>query len=291
MIRERIEDRHGCHSRRCLLLLPEKDPPRHLVVVLHGCGGTSSWMAVETALERHASAAGVALAFPEATRADMSRPCHFLNNPPCWDDGADRPRPKPAPASDDAAWLCGLTDGLRNRFGIERQPVLAGFSNGAGMIAAAIVHGGERFGGAAFVCGYPRRPLLAPVPLVPSLFLMGAVDPLVPWQGGRTVLPWHPDAIEVPPLADRIGQWAAAMGAGEARPSDQPHPHWEEWIHTVTRDEPVVTVRRIAGLGHHWPGGRGQWNDPASGPRRDDIDAATIIFDHFGMRASARSMV
>lgn len=291
MIRERIEERHGCHSRRCLLLLPEHEPPRHLLLVLHGCGGTASWMAVETALESHASDAGVALAFPEATRADMSRPSHFLNNPPCWDDGAERPRPKPAPSSDDAAWICGLTARLRKRLGISRPPVLAGFSNGAGMIAAAIVHSGERFGGAAFVCGYPRRPPLAPVSSVTSLFLMGAVDPLVPWEGGRTVLPWHPDAIEVPAISDRIGQWAASMGAGEGKMSDNTHPDWFEWSHAGPCGKPVVTVRRISGLGHHWPGGKGQWSDPASGPRRDDIDAAAVILDHFGMRASGGAAV
>lgn len=284
MIRERIEEQHGGYPRRCLLLLPENAPARHLLLVLHGCGGTASWMAVETAMEAHASAAGVVLAFPEATRADMSRPSHFLNNPPCWDDGAQRPRPKPAPASDDASWLCGLADRLRNRFGIEPLPVIAGFSNGAGMIAAAIVHGGERFGGAAFVCGYPRRPPLAPLAHVRSLFLMGAVDPLVPWEGGRTVLPWHPDAIEVPPMAERIGQWAAAVGAGEARTSGHDHVDWQEWIHPGPRGESTVTVRRIVGLGHHWPGGRGQWTDAASGSRRDDIDAAAVIFDHFGMK-------
>lgn len=284
MIRERIEERHGGYPRRCLLLLPDNAPARHLLLVLHGCGGTASWMAVETNMEAHASAAGVVLAFPEATRADMSRPSHFLNNPPCWDDGAERPRPKPAPASDDAAWLCGLTDRLRNRFGMNQLPILVGFSNGAGMIAAAIVHGGERFGGAAFVCGYPRRPPLAPLAPVRSLFLMGAVDPLVPWEGGRTVLPWHPDAIEVPPMAERIGQWAAAVGAGETRSSGHENSHWQEWTHSGPRGEPTVTVRSITALGHHWPGGRGQWNDPASGSRRDDIDAAAVIFDHFGMR-------
>ena len=284
MIRERIEERHGGHDRRCLLFLPDKAPARNLLLVLHGCGGTASWMAVETAMEAQAAAAGIVMAFPEATRADMGRPSHFLNNPPCWDDGAERPRPKPAPASDDAAWLCGLADRLRNRFGIDRLPVLAGFSNGAGMIAAAIVHGGERFGGAAFVCGYPRRPPAGKIHPVRSLFLMGAVDPLVPWEGGRAVLPWHPDPIVVPPMAERIGQWATASGAGEARPSCRQHSDWEEWTHAGPESESMVTVRRIARLGHHWPGGGGQWNDPASGSRRDDINAAAIIFDHFGMK-------
>jgi len=284
MIRERIEERHGGYPRRCLLLSPDSAPARHLLLVLHGCGGTASWMAVETSMEAHAQAAGVVLAFPEATRADMSSPAHFLNNPPCWDDGALRPRPKPAPDSDDASWLCGLTDRLRNRFGIERMPMLAGFSNGAGMIAAAIVHGGERFGGAAFVCGYPRRPPPAPLAPVRSLFLLGAMDPLVPWEGGRTVLPWHPDAIEVPPMEERIAQWAAAVGAGEARTSGCDHYAWREWIHAGPRGEPTVTVRRIAGLGHHWPGGRGQWTDSAGGSRRDDIDAAAVIFEHFGIQ-------
>lgn len=287
MIRERIEETHAGHARRCLLLVPEHRPPRSLVMVLHGCGGTGSWMAVETGMESRANAAGAALAFPEATRADMRRPVHFLDNPPCWDDGADRPRPKPVSGSDDAGWLHGLSARLRSRLGIASEPFLAGFSNGAGMVAAAIARGGERFAGAAFVCGYPRKPSMAPVPAVRCLFLLGAADPLVPWEGGRPVLPWHPDPIEVPPLRERLGQWAEAMGAKGAPTPGMPHPRWDEWTHEGHAGESVLTVRRIAGLGHHWPGGRGQWADPASGPRLGDLDASAIIFSHFGLDSTS----
>ena len=73
MIRQRLESYYGHWPRRCLLQIPQAAPVRDLLMVLHGCGGTASWMAVETALEILAEATGLALAFPEATRADMDR--------------------------------------------------------------------------------------------------------------------------------------------------------------------------------------------------------------------------
>lgn len=285
MIRERIQERHGPHERRCLLLLPEGGQADRLIIVLHGCGGTASWMAVETALEERAREAGIALAFPEATRANMNSPAHFMANPPCWEDGAERHLPKPAPGADDSGWITSLAGRLSARLGLRRLPVLAGFSNGAGMIAAAIVRGGAEFGGAAFVCGYPRRPPPGRIAPVPSLFLMGGADPLVPWEGGSAVLPWHPDPIFVPAIGERAGQWAAAMGARAGETSFHSHPDWDEWIHAGAQGHALVTVRRVRGLGHHWPGGRGQWSDPASGNRRDDLAASEMILEHFGLLA------
>ena len=285
MIRQRLESQYGQWPRRCLLQIPQAAPVRDLLMVLHGCGGTASWMAVETALEIHAEVTGLALAFPEATRADMTRPAHFMNNAPCWDDGANRPQPKPANNADDAAWICQLSRDLVKQFGLSRPPYLAGFSNGAGMIAATIEHGAAPFSGAAYVCGYPRRDPVAAVMPVPSLFLMGEVDPLVPWGGGDVVLPWHPDFIAVPDISTRILRWAHAMGAKSSAEAPSSAGPWRSWRYGDIETSAGVEVRLIQGLGHHWPGGRGQWTDPRSGARRDDIDAGAIILDYFGLGA------
>lgn len=288
MIRQRLDCHYGDWGRRCLVLVPDTAPVRDLLLVLHGCGGTASWMAVETALETHAGSAGLALAFPEATRADMARPAHFMNNAPCWDDGADRPRPKPAPGAHDAQWLSKLSHDLIEQFALSRPPFLAGFSNGAGMIAAAIEHGAMPFSGAAYVCGYPRRDPVAPIMPVPSLFLMGELDPLVPWGGGNVVLPWHPDSIPVPDMSTRISRWAGAMGAAGAVELESPDGPWRVWRYGDSKTTKRVEVRLIQGLGHHWPGGRGQWTDPRSGARRDDIDAGAIILGYFGLGSGGR---
>jgi len=287
MIRQRLECHHGLWPRRCLLQIPQTVPVRDLLIVLHGCGGTASWMAVETALETLAESTGLALAFPEATRADMTRPAHFMSNAPCWDDGANRPQPKPAHDADDAAWLCQLSLDLIEQFKLSRPPFLAGFSNGAGMIAAVIEYGAMPFSGAAYVCGYPRRDPINKVMPVPSLFLMGEQDPLVPWGGGDVVLPWHSDSIFVPDISTRISRWAEAMGSTHSSEVMSPSGPWRAWRHGDIKTAKRVEVRLVNGLGHHWPGGRGQWTDPRSGARRDDIDAGAIILDYFGLGTAA----
>src|SRR5207253_1759484 len=90
---------------------------------------------------------------------------------------------------------------------------------------------------------------------LPTLLLLGAADPLVPLEGGTVRSPWG-RREERPAISETVERWRRALGATP------------------------FEVRVLAGLGHHWPGGRGQLSRRLFGPPRADLHANEMIW-HF----------
>lgn len=275
MRRDRMEEAHGPHSRRCLVSRPADGRSHGLVVVLHGAGATAAWMFQEVGLEEWAGQQGVVLAFPEATRARMDRPPHVLDNTPCWEDGSTRRMPRPAEGADDINWMGGLIGRLADE---GRLPViLAGFSNGASMALRLAASGFRHLEGVLAIGGYPRAELPARVPPVKTVFLHGLLDPIVPPGGGWVKTPWQPEGYAIPSMSEAVANWARLMGAGnsesfrsieheEIRFRDNGGADWCRWL-------------MLDRLGHHWPGGKGQWESESMGPRLNDgpVNAKDIL--------------
>jgi polyhydroxybutyrate depolymerase len=144
------------------------------------------------------------------------------------------------------------------------------------------VESSEKIAGIAPVAGHywpaattPRRP-------VPTLFLIGDRDPLVPLHGGRIDTPWG-RGVEKPAVGESLRRWSERLG-GPKEP-------------TEVRDDDGVTVERfgdwleawtVAGLGHHWPGGRGELNPRIAGPPSDRVNATEVIWQFFAVQIRKR---
>jgi len=275
MRRERFEETHGPHSRRCLVSRPVDGQSNGLVVVLHGAGATAAWMFQEVGLEEWAGQRGIILAFPEATRSRMDRPPHLLDNTPCWEDGSTRRLPRPAEGADDIGWLNGLIGRL-----LENRPVpvvLAGFSNGASMALRLAASGLASLRGVLAIGGYPRAELPAEISPIKTVFLHGRLDPIVPPGGGWVKTPWQPEGYAIPPMSEAVGTWARLMGAGHRErtlSSEFEETHFSD-ISSIVWCRWLMLDR----LGHHWPGGKGQWESDAMGPRLNDgpVDVKMIL--------------
>lgn len=240
------------------------------VVLLHGAGGTAAWAAHETRFDGAAARFGFVAAYPDAVPLRPLDPPAFLSNPPVWNDGSDRwPRPSPP---DDVAYLNAVLDDLIGT-GVDAARIhIAGFSNGAAMAFRFAAEMGERVASLIAVAGYCHA--RAAVKPVPTAYLIGGDDPLVPLSGGSVASPWTRRVEDKPPVAEVLARWAVLMGCA-ARPTSVRE---RDGVSVAEYAGPVaLTAVTVAGLGHHWPGGRGQLKRKLAGPPSDRFDANRFI--------------
>lgn len=267
----------GGAPRRFLLDVPPR--PRALVVFLHGKGSTAEWADGETAWSSCARKEGFALALPEALPPRPDQPPRFLGNPPQWNDGSVfRPDDNSAQL-DDISYLTAVVDEALSRSGVVPEKVfMAGFSNGAGMTFRYAAQRADRVAAIAPIAGlcwianpHPSRP-------VPTLYMVGSADPLVPLRGGSLRSPWTDRLVLRPPVSETLDTWARAIGCDNS-------PRFESATATVRMDiyPGPVTFRSVTieGLGHHWPGGKGQLNQRIAGPPSDTLNATEFVWEFF----------
>jgi polyhydroxybutyrate depolymerase len=220
-------------------------------MMLHGAGGNADFAADETGWSRLADAAGFAVVYPEGVPAKPNKTPKFLTNPQEWNDGSGRGR------QDDVGFLLVILDHLGDRIDPIRVYV-TGFSNGAGMAFRFAAEHADRVAAIAPVAGHcwvadpkPSRP-------VPTFYLIGDSDPLVPLHGGTARTPWG-RVDGRPAVADTLHRWGKAIG----------QPPGSDFF----------PVRIIPGHGHHWPGGKALLGKRLGGPTASKVDATAEIWE------------
>ena len=250
-----------------------------LVVFLPGTGGTAEWAADECRLPFFAALNGFSLVVAEALPPDPSRPPKFLTNPTRWNDGSLPAVSEMETINDDVDFLTVVIRDALERTGADAARVyLSGFSNGAGMTFRFAAERAELLAGIAPVAGLcwannpkPSRP-------VPTIYLIGDADPLVPLRGGAVRVPWGNRLITRPPAT--LAHWATANGC-DAIPTYIPGDPLTIETYSHPAQVPFQSVA-IAGQGHHWPGGKGQLHPRIGGAIADAApDANRMIWDFF----------
>ncbi|MBX9580742.1 MAG: hypothetical protein K2X87_10580 [Gemmataceae bacterium] len=260
------------------------NPP--LVVFLHGTGGTAEWADDETGWSALAGREGFALALPEGLPPDPARPPKFLTNPRRWNDGRRAEGEDgasvnlPPSRADDVGFLRAVIDDAISRSQADPGRVyLSGFSNGAGMAFRAAAGLADRLAAVAPVAGYHRVPEgERPSRPVPTLYAIGSVDPLVLPRGGEVRNPWEHRLVRRPPVVEGLDRWAGLIGCRTPPELVADADGLREEAYPGPVPFRVVTV---AGLGHHWPGGRGRLNHRLAGPPSDRWDATARVWEWF----------
>lgn len=239
---------------------------------LHGTGGVAEWVESETHLAAFARTAGFALAVPAGLPPRPHKPAGFLSNPNRWNDGSTTMRDPHHSTTDDVAFLDSVFDDLvSNRRADPHRLCLVGFSNGAGMAFRFAAEGHTRLAAMVGVAGHCWiDPTHLPRP-VPTLYLIGDRDPLVPVNGGEVRIPWGNRVVTRPPISQSLSKWAIANGC-EPNPVESVGEH-DVTIWDYTTNDPKMEMRAaiIPGLGHHWPGGEGQLNPRLGGPKKSIV--------------------
>jgi len=273
--------RHDDRPRRYLLHLPAgraDGVALPAVVVLHGTGGTASWTLGETGWGEKADREGFLAVLPEGLRPDLSKPPHFLDNPQVWNDGSPKLVPH-EPEADDVGFLDAVLDDVNGVHPIDLRRVYAtGFSNGAGMAFRLGAERSRRYAALAPVAGHcwladarPERP-------IPTLVLAGGADPLCPVAGGEIRSPWG-GRTHRPALAETLRRWAVALGLPPEPAEERDESDSRTLAYRAGGTE--LTARIVPGLGHHWPGGRGQFNPRMAGPPSDRLNGNDVIWEFF----------
>jgi len=274
---ERITLEVDCARREYLLFSPfQSGLP--LVLFLHGTGATAEWADRETGWSQLAASAGFNLAVPEALRPHPDAPPRFLSNPQRWNDGSPTAGNHPV-RPDDVAFLARVIDDVQAKIGIDAARVyLTGFSNGAAMAFRAASALSSRIAAVAPVAGYCWATSTEAARPVPTFYLIGGVDPLVPLRGGEVRSPWQHRYLHRPPVAESLERWARWLRCNTTPKtlSDRDGVRLEEYPGAVP-----LRVMTIEGLGHHWPDGRGDFNERIAGPPSNRVNATELIWEFF----------
>lgn len=264
--------------RRTYLLFRSKEPRSPLVVFLHGTGATAAWADDETGWARLAARAGFVLAVPEALRPDPDNPPKFLTNPQRWNDGSPTAGTNGRKV-DDVAFLASVIEDAQTRAGADPARIfVSGFSNGAAMVFRMAAEMANRITAVAPVAGYCWVPNPKPARPVPTLYLIGSLDPLVPLRGGEVRSPWQHRYVRRPPVAESLEGWAKALGCTSIPLTESDN----DGVRIDVFPGPVpFRAITIEGLGHHWPGGKGGFNPRIAGPSSDRVDGTELVWDFF----------
>lgn len=269
----------GGIERHYLLHVPERHSGSlAAILMLHGAGGSAAWARDETRWNETADKHSFAVAYPDGLAVDPSKPSGFLDNPRVWNAGAG-PGLVVNRGPDDVAFLAAVIADLPRQAPIDPNRVFTtGFSNGAAMSFQFASQRPDLVTAIAPVAGFCPR--VAPVARpVPTLYIVGDSDPLVPIHGGEVVSPWSGKIDVRPPLAESLSRWATALGVEQ-----QPIESRER--DGVRVDEYAANFRvvTIAELGHHWPGGRGRLLRRLAGKPSNRVYANEMIWDFFRSR-------
>jgi polyhydroxybutyrate depolymerase len=270
-------------------------PP--LLMALHGSGMDGRGMAWFTGLAKRGPAAGITTVFPDGWK------------------GAWHPARPPAsePELDDARFLAELATHLEGLGAARSWPVfLAGISQGAWYAEHVARNGLLPVTGLFLVAGtaleWSRR--MVPVPQLRAgmVLVMGTSDPTSPYTGGRLTrrgISGHilkrravrhgelPGEDIVAGAEDVVGDWTVGNGimvGGITATGSIVRPSIEE-LPIAPGDLPVtrkawtgpgchpVTLYRIDGGGHGWPGGPQFMPARVIGPVARHLDATGLLLD------------
>ena len=262
------------------------DNPPPLVLLFHGAGGDGQIALRKDGWAEKADAEGFVVVAPTGLPARPRLEANFATNPRVWNSGQLNPR-GPRAAIDDVAYAKRLLDELQERAPYDRQRVfLAGHSNGGSMAMKLGAELSERFLAVGTVAGLiaveapqPKRPL-------PTLYILGTKDPLMPLEGGEVRLPWT--TRQNPPVREGLEKWAASLGCKTSSETVSEKDGVRKVVYPSTSDGPTLTVLYLEGHGHQWPGAKVIRRSTAGGPVNTTLDATDTIWQFFKSQAAAK---
>ena len=248
--------------------------PAPLVLVFHGGGGTGPGTERLTRFTALADREGFLVAFPEGVEKN-------------WNDGREFTGSRAhRDHVDDVAFVTALIDAIGHAHAVDPRRVYAtGISNGGIFSHYLAAHLSARIAAIAPVVGGiadPPEAWLRPEQPVSVLMLQGTRDPLVPYHGGAVAF----DRGKIIDTEEAARRWAALNGGRE--PVREPLPADGKdrcgglrTIYPGGRDGSEVTLVRLDGGGHTWPGGAQYLPELLIGRVCRDFDATVLIWDFF----------
>ncbi len=277
-----VQLEHGGVERVATVVLPPAYEPGKklpLVLTFHGAGGSGERMLNQNGWAAKARSEGFIAVAPDGFVVNRRLAANFLINPRVWNSGQLRAG-SPRTEIDDVAFVLALLDELQEKVGFREDRVFAtGHSNGAGMSFRLATEAAERVRAIAPVAGLMAVDQPKPARPVPTLYVIGDADPLLPLAGGESQLPWG--RRTTPPVSEYLGTWAVAIGCqAEGQVVDETE-HLRTTVYRAANNGPTLTWITIQGQGHSWPGGDADLPARRMGPRSTALDATDRVWEFF----------
>ena len=258
---------------------PRLDPAAPLVIVLHGSGEDGYTHLVLNGWIEESESAGFAVAAPDGLALDPDQPANLLTNPTFWNAEqpylTDRRR-----AIDDLAFFDALLDDIAARTTIDPKRIfVTGHSGGAGMAFRLAAQRSERFAGMAAVASPCWQNDPRPAKAVPSLFIVGTLDPIVPSGGGNQNILWLQRTT--PPVSEILAKWGTALGCTGETLETRANGLRTIEFRDCALGAPFEAIL-VEGHGHRWPGGgTPMFPEFLIGPTTNHFDATAAIWQFF----------
>jgi polyhydroxybutyrate depolymerase len=277
-----LELRHAGRDRHAVVQTPEgvTGGRRPLVLLLHGAGGSGTGILDDDGWASLADEKDFVVVAPDGLPVAQNAPASFLVNPRVWNSGQFHDMPARTQV-DDVAFLTALLEAVAERVPYDRRRVfVVGHSNGSSMALRLAAERPDLITAIAGVAGYAAVEKPADSRPVPTLHLVGTVDPLLPLAGGNAPTPWKQNRT-TPNLDENYAAWAVSNGCA-ASPVVEASPH--DGVERRVYPGPAgtrVEEWRLVGHGHAWPGARQRLPERLIGPVTSELDATRAIWEFF----------
>lgn len=279
---ERVK--HEGIQRTYHIYLPEgfnRQKSLPLVLALHGGGGTVRQFDQKLSqgqFKTIANQRGVILVFPDG----MNRQ---------WNDGRTQ-HLKRSKSYDDVGFISKVIDRMIDDYGVDSQRVyVTGISNGGFMSVRLALDLSDKIAAIAPVTAQLPLALQHKTPKQPIsvMTINGTEDPIVPYQGGhvrlfrfgrsRGEILSASDTIEHFRLHNSCQATPKKTSLPEKDSNDDTRVEMEQY--TGCADQTEVTLVKVLGGGHTWPGGAQYLKPKVIGRVSKDINASAMIIDFF----------
>ncbi|WP_299489520.1 PHB depolymerase family esterase [Acaryochloris sp. IP29b_bin.137] len=260
-------------------LNPNKSLP--LVLVLHGGGGTGrkfDQSLSQGQLKTIAHQRGVILVFPDGVNRQ-------------WSDGRTE-HLKQKKSYDDVGFISKVIDRMIEGYGVDSQRVYAtGISNGGFMSVRLAMDLSDKIAAIAPVTAQLPLALKHKNPKQPIsvMIINGTEDPIVPFKGGhvrlfrfgrsRGEILSTADTLEHFRLHNNCSSTPQKTRLPDRDPTDETRIEIEQYA--GCNDTTEVTLVKVIGGGHTWPGGAQYLKSRIIGRVSNDINASEMIIDFF----------
>lgn len=273
----------GGLTRRAAVFVPKSyksgsHPP--LVLFLHGAGGSGAGGLDQDGWAPLAEKEGFIAVAPDGLGVFPRLPARFGTNPAVWNSGQLKPGSRRA-AIDDVAFIRELLDELKKKLPYDETRVFCtGHSNGGAMTFVLANEMPERFAAIGTVAGKISIDHPSPAKPLPTLYILGTKDLLMPMNGGTVNMPWGGTRVNEP-IAHDLAKWATAIGCNSVPRTVSDKNDVKTVLYSSKNGGPTLTALYLTGHGHHWPGGKQNLPERLVGPNISRVDAAEVIWNFF----------
>jgi polyhydroxybutyrate depolymerase len=203
----------------------------------------------------------------------------YGSGPAVWNNGQLNAR-SPRIAIDDVAFIRQLLDDLKDKIPYdENRAFSTGHSNGGGMSFRLATELSERFAAIGMVAGLMAMDTPQPKKPLPTLYIIGDKDPLMPMNGGEVKTPWG--SCQNRPVAEPLAKWAEAIGCEKVPKNLSDEDGVKKVEYPPKSNGPKLAVLYLEGHGHHWPGAKPSLPESVIGPITSKLNATDTIWEFF----------